>query len=134
VVSVDEEHNCSTEGPVGTAKSESQLEQQEEKPTKSSKSAPVGSVWTQANAKFQFGQPMLPAIELEKAGPGCVALHAHYIKACEEQRKGGIVAMIKHQHFWLDSESEPFVVGLVDLFDLSTLDGLDISLLRCFTL
>ena len=65
------------------AKSDSKLEQQVgakqqkvDKPTKSSKSAPGGSIWTQANPKFKFGERFLSKIELEKAGPGCVALHA----------------------------------------------------------
>ena len=88
------------------AKSDSILEQQVgakqqkvEKPTKSSKSAPRGSVWTQVNPKFKFGEPFLSKIELEKVGPRCVALQAWYMKECEEQRTGGMVAVIKCQHF-----------------------------------
>jgi Cu/Zn superoxide dismutase len=80
-------------------------QQKVEKPTKSSKSAHVGFVWTQANAKFKFGEPMLSKTELEKAGPGCVALHAHYMKECEEHRKSGMIVVIKRQHFWCDVES-----------------------------
>jgi hypothetical protein len=52
--------------PPGAAKSDNKLEQQVgakqqkvEKPTRSSKSAPVGSVWTRANPKFKFGEPFL---------------------------------------------------------------------------
>ena len=59
------------------------------KPTKSSKSALGGSVWTQANPKFKFGEPFLSEIELEMAGPRCVALHAWYMKECEEHKIGG---------------------------------------------
>jgi Cu/Zn superoxide dismutase len=65
----------------------------------------VGSIWTQANAKFKFGDPMLSETELEKAGPRCVALHAHYMKECEEHRKSGMIVVIKRQHFWCDVES-----------------------------
>ena len=74
-------------------------QQKVEKATKSTKSAPGGSIWTQANAKFKFGEPFLSEAELEKAGPGCVALHARYMKECEEQRKVRMVAMIKRQLF-----------------------------------
>ena len=104
------------------------------KPTKSSKSALGGSVWTQANPKFKFGDPFLSETYLEKVGPGCVALHAWYMKQCEEKRIAGMVAVIKRQHFLSDAESEPFIVGLDDLFDLFKLDGLDVGLLRCLTL
>ena len=52
------------------------------------------------------------------------------MKECEEHRIGGIVAVIKRQHFWHDAESKTFIMGLYDLFDLFTLDGLDIGLLR----
>ena len=70
-----------------------------EKPTKSSKSAPRGSVWNRANAKFKFRERFLSEIELEKAGPGSVALHAWHMKECEEKRTTGMVAVFKKQHF-----------------------------------
>jgi len=108
--------------------------QQEAQPTKPSKSAPIGTLWIKANPKFQFGQPILSATDVEKAGPRCVALHAYYMKACAENRTDGIVGMFKCQHFGRDLETEPFVVGLDDLFDLFTLDALDMSILRCLTL
>ena len=56
------------------------------------------------------------------------------MKQCEEKRTAGMVAVIKRQHFLSDAESEPFIVGLDDLFDLFKLDGLDVGLLRCLTL
>ena len=56
------------------------------------------------------------------------------MKECEEHRTGGIVVVIKRQHFWRDAESEPFIVRLEDLFDLFTLDGLDVGRLRVSTL
>ena len=108
--------------------------QQEAQPTKPSKSAPVGTLWIKANPKFQFGQPILSATDVEKAGPGCAAVHACYMKACAENRTDGIVGMFKRQHFGCDLETEHFVVGLDDLFDLFTLDALDMSILRCLTL
>ena len=83
---------------------------------------------------YQFGQPILSATDAEKARPRCVALHAYYMKACAENRMDGIVGMFKRQHFGRDLETEPFVVGLDDLFDLFTLDALDMSILRCLTL
>jgi len=108
--------------------------QQEAQPTKPSKSAPVGTLWIKANPKFQFGQPILSAPDVEKAGPRWVALHAYYMKACAENRTYGIVGMFKLQHFGHDLETEPFVVGLDDLFDLFTLDALDMSILHYLTL
>ena len=56
------------------------------------------------------------------------------MKACAENRIDGIVGMFKRHHFGRDFETEPFVVGLDDLFDLFTLDALDMSILRCLTL
>jgi hypothetical protein len=70
-------------------------QQKVEKATKSTKSAPGGSIWTQANTKFQFGESFLSEAELEKVGLGCVVLHAWYMKECEEHRTGGIIAVIK---------------------------------------
>ena len=64
-----------------------------EKPTKSSKSDPGGSVWNRANAKFKFGERFLLETELETVGPGCVALHAWYMKECEEKRTAGMVVV-----------------------------------------
>ena len=93
-----------------------------------------GSVWTQANPKFKFGERFLSKTELEKAGPGCVALHAWYMKECEEKRTAGMVAVFKKQHFLREAGTEFFTMGLEDLFDLFKLDGLDIGLLRVLTL
>jgi hypothetical protein len=105
------------------------------KSTRSFKSDPGGStIWDRANTNFKYGERFLSKTELEKAGPACVALHAWYMKECEEHRTRGIIAVIKRQHFWRDAESEPFIVGLEDLFDLLTLDGLDVGLLRVLTL
>ena len=82
-------------------KSDYKLEQQQkvEKPPRSSKSDPGGSVWNRANAKFKFGERFLSKTELETAGPRCVALHAWYMKECEEKRTTRMVAVFKKQHF-----------------------------------
>ena len=105
-----------------------------EKPTKSSKSDPGGSVWNRANAKFKFGERFLSKTVLEKAGPGCVALHAWHMIECEEKRTTRMVAMFKKQHSGRLAGTEFFAVGLEDLFDLFKLDGLDVGLLRVLTL
>ena len=76
-----------------------------------------------ANIKFKFGERFLSKIELEKAGPGCVALHAWSMKECEEKRTTGMVAVFKKQHFWRLADTEFFTVGLEDLFDFFKLDG-----------
>jgi len=101
---------------------------------KSLNSAPTPSIWVQANPKFQFGQPLLSAPEVQKAGPGCVALNAHYMKAVAENGNTGIVGMFKHEHFLRELELEPLPVGYEDLFDLFTLGAMDMALLRCLTL
>ena len=105
-----------------------------EKPTKSSKSDPRGSVWNRPNAKFKFGERFLSEIELEKAGPGCVAHHAWYMKECEEKRTTRMVAVFKKQHFLREAYTEFFAMGLEDLFDLFKLDGLDVGLLHVLSL
>ena len=105
-----------------------------EKPTNSFKSDPRGSVWNRPNAKFKFGERFLSETELEKAGPRCVALHAWYMKECEEKRTTEMVAVFKKQHFLREANTEFFVVGLEDLFDLFKLDGLDVGFLRVLSL
>ena len=82
----------------------------------------MGSVWNRANANFKFGERFLSETELEKAGPGCVALHAWYMIECEEKRTTGMVVVFKKQHFWRVADIEFFAVGLKDLFDLFKLD------------
>ena len=77
---------------------------------------------------------MLSETDLEKAGPGCVALHAWYMKECEENRTTGMVVVFKKQHFWRLADTEFFAVELEDLFDLFKLDGLDVGLLRVLSL
>ncbi|KAJ1259013.1 hypothetical protein BS78_10G120800 [Paspalum vaginatum] len=68
-----------------------------------------GSPWTKDNPKYMYGKPMLTRAELEVVGPSCADLHAYYVKKI-------------------------LLVGFNDLYDLFTLDAMDISLARCFTL
>jgi hypothetical protein len=133
--------NESTRGPAGSSaasrapksntKRDKQQQQEEAEPTKLS-STPVASVWIRSNPKFQFGMPMLSPKEIEKAGPGCAALHALYMTACAENRDTGIVGRVEHHYFWRELDS--LTVGFEDLFDLLTLDALDVAILRVITL
>ncbi|RLN18792.1 hypothetical protein C2845_PM02G16980 [Panicum miliaceum] len=72
--------------------------------------------------------------ELLSTGPTTVRLHAHYLKGCLGNQKNGIVVKYKRSHFLISLDTECFLVGFNDLYDLFKLDGLDVSLLRCFTL
>ncbi|RLN24014.1 hypothetical protein C2845_PM07G11800 [Panicum miliaceum] len=94
----------------------------------------VSSPWTQPNAKFKFGEPMLTEAALESAGPSCVTLHKYYTPACGEKKKSDIVVLFKHCHFLRSLDKECLLVSLADLYDLFNLDAVDTSLLRCFSL
>jgi hypothetical protein len=63
-----------------------------ERPSKSSKSDPrcSATIWEKSNVDYKYGESFLSKIELEKVGPWCVALHAWYIKECEEGRLQGL--------------------------------------------
>jgi len=100
---------------------------------KESKKQP-SSVWTKAHPKFTYGQAILTEAELLVAGPFTVELHNYYMKGCQGNKKNGIVVKYRRQHFWRDRDTEVFLVGFDDLYDLFKLDALDVSLLRCFTL
>jgi len=100
---------------------------------KESKKQP-SSVWTKAHPKFTYGQAILTEAELLVAGPFTVELHNYYMKGCQGNKKNGIVVKYRRQHFWRDRDTEFFLVGFDDLYDLFKLDALDVSLLRCFTL
>ncbi|KAJ1255962.1 hypothetical protein BS78_K127600 [Paspalum vaginatum] len=99
------------------------------------KKTSVGSAWTKENPKYMYGKQMLTRAEHEVAGLGCVELHAYYMKSCAiDNNKNGIVVEYKHKHFLHDYDSEFVLVGINDLYDLFTLDAMDISLVCCFTL
>ena len=82
--------------------SDSKMQQQKlGKPTRSStRSDPRShSIWEKANPNYVYGEPLLSEIELEKAGPCCVTLHAWYMKECVEGRTKGPSAKYKKEHF-----------------------------------
>ena len=94
-------------------------------PPKSGKSAISG--------KYIIGKPLCSAAVLGHAGYACQALHAWYLeKTKEEGCDTGITVRYEYKHFF--SETNHFVVGFNDLYDLFNLVGLDASLLRCWTL
>jgi hypothetical protein len=73
---------------------------------------------------------MLRADQLREAGQYCVELHNYYIqnyKTCDD-----IMVQYKEQHFLVSGDI--FVISFSDLYDLFTLDMLDISLMRYFVL
>jgi len=100
---------------------------------KESKKQP-SNVWTKAHPKFTYGQAILTEAELLVAGPFTVELHNYYMKGCQGNKKNGIVVKYRRQHFWRDRDTEFFLVGFDNLYDLFKLDALDVSLLRYFTL
>ncbi|TVU26010.1 hypothetical protein EJB05_28535, partial [Eragrostis curvula] len=98
------------------------------------KGSTIAAAWTKENQNFKFGKPMLSFAELKRAGPATAALHSHYLKGCTANQKNGIVVTFKRNHFLRSRDSEFFLVGFNDLYDLFNFDGLDVSLLRCYTL
>ena len=83
--------------------------------------------------KYIIGKPLCSAAVLGHAGYACQALHAWYLeKTKEEGCDTGITVRYEYKHFF--SETNHFVVGFNDLYDLFNLVGLDVSLLRCWTL
>jgi hypothetical protein len=84
----------------------------------------------QANPKYVRESPMLTADQLYEAGQYCVELHNYYIKNSKSGED--IIVQFKDHHFLLGDDI--FVITFSDLYDLFTLDALDISLMCCFTL
>ena len=85
------------------------------------------------SGKYSIGKPLCPGTELARAGYGCQALHAWYMR--KTGKKGcdtGITVAYKDEHFFNGAGN--FVVGFNDLYELFNLVGLDASLLRCWTL
>jgi hypothetical protein len=84
----------------------------------------------QANPKYVKGRPMLTANQLCEAGKYCIELNKYYI----QNYKNGedIIVQFKDRHFLLGDDI--LVVTFFDLYDLFTLDALDISLMCCFVL
>jgi hypothetical protein len=83
-----------------------------------------------ANLKFQMGKSMLTVGTLKETGKSCVILHNYYInnyKKCQH-----IIGAFKEKHFLVGEGI--FLISWSNLYDLFTLDALDISLMRCFAL
>jgi len=76
---------------------------------------------------------MLTAAQLESAGPATKALHKYYMKGCVAKQID-VVVQYKRNHFQRPDNNEYFLLCFNDLYDLFNLDGLDVSLLRYFTL
>jgi len=93
----------------------------------------VAPAWTQANPHYKYGHPMLTAAQLESAGPATNALHRYYMKGCVAKQID-VVVQYKRHHFQRQDSNEYFLLCFNDLYDLFNLDGLDVSLLRIFTL
>jgi hypothetical protein len=83
-----------------------------------------------ANLKFQMGKQMLTVDTLKEAGKSCVILHDYYINNYEKRQQ--IIGGFKEKHFLVGEGI--FLISWFDLYDLFTLNALDISLIRCFTL
>ena len=99
---------------------------------KGNKRRETPSAWTKANPKFKYGEAMIREKENDSCGPSSVALHTYYLAACAEQKVGITVNFNPFQLGHTES-ADDFVVGFNDLYDLFNLDGLDMSLLRCFS-
>jgi hypothetical protein len=85
---------------------------------------------THANPKFQMGKPMLTFNTLKEASESYVVLHNYDInnyKKCQH-----IIGGFKENHFLVGEGI--FLISWSVLYDLFTLNVLDISLMRCFTL
>ncbi|KAG2550372.1 hypothetical protein PVAP13_9KG346964 [Panicum virgatum] len=81
---------------------------------------------------YKPGEPMLSEKALKFAGPKCQTLHAYIMK---QSVNGAIDIPAKVAASYFDSEDElKLAFGFNGLYDLFILDGLDMSLLRCWTL
>jgi len=85
-------------------------------------------------SKYKCGQPFFPAMDLKIVGPGCTALHAHYMKDCADNEKSGILVRFKGIYMLNSSDFEVGLVRYDHLYDFFNFGALDCSLLRCLTL
>ncbi|CAD6340210.1 unnamed protein product [Miscanthus lutarioriparius] len=83
--------------------------------------------------KYKCGHPFLPAMDLKAVGPGCTALHAHYMKDCVNN-KHGIVVWFRGIYMLNSSNFEVGLVRYNFLYDLFQFGALDASLLQCWIL
>jgi hypothetical protein len=73
---------------------------------------------------------MLTIDTLKEAGKSYVVLHNYYINNYKIRQH--IISGFKEKHFLVGEGM--FLISWYDLYDLFTLNVLDISLMRCFTL
>jgi hypothetical protein len=119
------------------AKSHSQQRKMSSKETKGKKplkeleaSLKLPIAMMHANLKFQMGKQMLTVGTLKEAGKSCVVLHNYYINNYKKHQH--IIGGFKEKHFLVGEGIFP--ISWSDLYDLFTLDALDISRMRCFAL
>jgi hypothetical protein len=84
----------------------------------------------QANLKYVRGKPMLTANQLREAGRYCIELHNYYSQNYKTDED--IIVQYKEHHFLLSDNI--FVITFSDLYNVFTLDVLDIFLMRYFIL
>jgi hypothetical protein len=84
-----------------------------------------------ANLKIQMGKLMLTVDMLSQADKSCVNLRNYYINNYKKKRQHKIGGF-KEKHFLVGEGI--FLISWSDLYDLFTLDALDISLMHCFAL
>jgi hypothetical protein len=85
---------------------------------------------THANPKFQMEKLMLTISTLKEAGKSYVILHNYYINNYKKHQH--IIGGFKEKHFLMGEGI--FLISWSDLYDLFTLNALDISLKRYFAL
>jgi hypothetical protein len=90
----------------------------------------LSSTMTQANLKFVMDKPMLTINTLHKVGQPCVELHNNYINNYKSGQD--IIVSYKDRRFLLGDGF--FLISFSDLYDLFSLDTLDVSLMCCFAL
>jgi hypothetical protein len=101
------------------------------KPLKESQANPkLLTAMTHANPKFQMGKLMLTVDTLKEAGKSYVVLHDCYINNYKKHQH--IIGGCKENHFLVGEGI--FLISLSNLYDLFTLNALDIPLMRCFAL
>ncbi|CAN6210167.1 unnamed protein product [Urochloa humidicola] len=96
------------------------------------KTSNVVIAWTKANPNYKPGERMLSEEDSKAAGPACVGLYAYYMEH-SAQGKTGILAQVARSYFRSDGDLE-WTVQFSDLYDLFNNGGLDVCLLRCWTL
>jgi hypothetical protein len=103
----------------------------DKKPLKESEANPkLPIAMAHAKPKFQMGKPMLTDGTLKEDGKSCVVLHNYYInnyKKTSMHNRG-----FKENHFLVGEVIFP--ISWSNLYDLFTLNALDISLMCCFAL